>query len=201
MGELQDLRGSCCKHHAHTYDCRYREMLELDYHAPIVPGLSMAGLRIGMHISEFEPAIWNSWFHRSEGDAVATMNWLFLARYKIFSAAVDIDIHTGTIYSIWAVEGYAGKATIDGHPISVGMRVLDIRKANPTLFYNDPEGQLEFAGAPGIALHIHDSDPDPEHLSEAIVTEISVFDTNPAVADRIHGLTSQMKARGKPSND
>jgi len=170
-------------------------VLELDYQAHIVPGSSMAGLRIGMHLSEFEPAIWASWYGTGRKSQVYAMNWLFSVTYSIDSVKVDVDVHTGCIYALTAEAGYGGHASVDGCQIFVGSSIAEVTKRIPTLFYNDPENRLEFEGLPGIALQTTDSGPEPRSSTQSKVATISVYNVDPACFNRVLGLDSQMLVR------
>lgn len=143
-----------------------------DLGAPIVPGESAAGVRLGARLADYRDALQAV----DVADPRNESRWrdmpnAFEARYRLSSVELAVDVLNGKIMRVSAMKGYTG--TLFG-VFRVGMSVPDALALRPDLRLRG-FGVLEFPGTRGVVLEADIDDADPVDLPRAFVDSISVY--------------------------
>ena len=85
---------------------------------------------------------------------------------------INVDITSGEIYKISALEGYQGKF----RAIKIGMPINDILNSNLGFYYDECEEAFFSKIIEGIALEVSEDDPPFEEAIKMNIKYISVFD-------------------------
>ena len=85
---------------------------------------------------------------------------------------INVDITSGEIYKISALEGYQGKF----RTIKIGMPINDILNSNLGFYYDECEEAFFSKIIEGIALEVSEDDPPFEEAIKMNIKYISVFD-------------------------
>ena len=85
---------------------------------------------------------------------------------------INVDITSGEIYKISALEGYQGKF----RTIKIGMPINDILNSNLGFYYDECEEAFFSKIIEGIALEVSEDDPPFEEALKMNIKYISVFD-------------------------
>lgn len=132
--------------------------MKLDLEAPILPGLSAAGIYLGQSAAEF----------------VRNYRSLFTVTSdpsRFESRSVRVWIKNNAVDQIGVRNGYLGKLKSQ---IGVGSTVMELKTALGSI-YEDEEDNLKVRGAPGFCFGTDEPCPVCKGISGQIVTEIFVF--------------------------
>jgi len=172
----------------------------LDLKAPIVPAESLAGLRIGANIGEYEDVIraatdWDD----QQGNPVQGRQWVrawgFQISYRlpqlwyeqpkgqgqplgVDAVEVTVDVRSGEITRLSALEGYKGSLL---GKINVGTTYGEVRSVLKDLAWSGMVVAEASESTPGVAFHfvsqdgvLHDGLPEEARASDRL-EQIDVF--------------------------
>jgi hypothetical protein len=143
----------------------------VDLGAPIIPGESLAGLRLRTPIGRLERTLQR--FQLAD-DLKLKLQPVFEASYRVAGGAVGIavDVRNGKIFRITARAGYKG-CLFD--QIRVRMRVREAFRLEPRLYYSEAEELILCRDVPGLSLDVSAVDPLPAAVPDLTIAAINVL--------------------------
>lgn len=141
----------------------------IDIYAPIVPKVSIGGLRLRSHLKEYYDVIPKlSWVNKETlDDCSAYVFGSFHIRYEMQDTLyLFFNILNGKLYKITALSNYKGLLL---GKIKVGMNIEDLLKVQPNLFYDDFEEVYSYEG---LAI-----ETDENNMIESISVYVEELDT------------------------
>lgn len=170
--------------------------VNVDFNAPIIPGNSIGGIRLRDNITVLEKVIWDGFWQGAENPVEYRTRGLFGVTYTLGSIDIDVDVHNGTIFRIWARSGYLG--TFDG--IRPGMVMREALVLHPTITYNAAEQYFEIAGH-GVRFDCVEEDwadpPEAARLDLPIISIVVVAEELEAVFENTNGKTKSWQRLSK----
>ena len=132
----------------------------------IIPAKSLGGIRLKDNIKNYSSLI-NK--YNLNGKLKFFQTNIYSCRYIFTDIPIEInvDITSGEIYKISALEGYQGK---------IGMPINDILNSNLGFYYDECEEAFFSNIIEGIVLEVSEDDPPFEEAIKMNIKYISVFD-------------------------
>lgn len=144
----------------------------IDLSAPITPGESLGGLKIGQPIVQLEDKIKSLWLDGHQG-TVYPVSWKDLNYVVTPEITVGVNVFTGRISKLIAKPGYSG---LFGGKISIGMTCFQAKCLLPALYYDNILSVLKVEGHKGICLQVEDEDPLEDRMWTSPIAYITVMD-------------------------
>jgi hypothetical protein len=149
----------------------------IDPAAPIVPGVGLGGLRLGVHIQDY----WHLLMRTDRGDTPdPSGRWerkpwqylhLFEATYEIPPIAISIDVRDGIVFRLSALFGYTGM--FDG--LGLGMRVGELLERPTASWYEGyGQGAVVLEDVPGLFFLQTETDPEEAVRPYLRISEIAL---------------------------
>lgn len=137
----------------------------------IIPAKSLGGIRLKDNIKNYSSII-NE--YNLNGKLKFFQTNIYSCRYIFTDIPIEInvDITSGEIYKISALEGYQGKF----RTIKIGMPINDILNSNLGFYYDECEEAFFSKIIEGIALEVSEDDPPFKEAIKMNIKYISVFD-------------------------
>jgi len=144
--------------------------MEINELEPIVPNHSLGGLRLRTHLSDLAELIRGLGVTSPGSYEMASP---FEARYSFGDGSVQaaVDVRNGRIFKLIASKSYHGRFGA----IHLGMLVRDAMLTDPRLYYSESEECILCRGVSGITLNVPVIDPDPSHVPELPISDITVY--------------------------
>jgi hypothetical protein len=163
--------------------------MKVDVKAPFVPGESLGGLRLGVHIQEYYQLLTEEDLERSvppdhfrwQAKPWHQARHIFAVRYELPPIAVTIDVRDGIVYELAALSTIWGESPVyEGsyNGIKVGSLVSDAMAMDGRFVYDVGDDCFKIAGVDGLAFSWNDSlgaDVPEEWWPSLYLAEISVF--------------------------
>ncbi len=136
----------------------------IDINAPIVPGVSIAGITIGMNFNHIKKFI--------DSNSEDT-SFFGVISYSLLNGVIAVAIHKGSnkIFRVSAFNGYKGLLLNEykiGMPIDSLLTSADWR-------FDEEQGGINSLIIPGVIACIELEDPEMNELYGKSIFEISVF--------------------------
>lgn len=145
-----------------------------DIDAPIIPGVSIAGITQGMQVKGLEKVLRaDQYFAREKKIKVVTTPSLRYVEYWYMEGLIrlKVDIYDGRVTHIIATAGYTG--SINGI-IRVGMTVREVLQIDPGFTCYSPPGGLMSPNYLGICLYFTETfDADVDSLTDYLDNKIT----------------------------
>ena len=147
-------------------------MIDFDYNAPIIPGESLGGLKIGQPIADLKERLSSLWISGHQA-AVYPVSWKDINYAVTPELTIGVNILTGCISKIVAKSGYRG---LFQDRIFIGMTCSQAKKLIPELYYDDIFSVLKVRGHKGICFQVEEEDPLKEKMWASPIAYATVMD-------------------------
>lgn len=139
--------------------------------APIVPNQSLGGLTLRSHVTDLQELLEDTYITNEGTDSWYRLTRLVEARFAIPPIELAIDIRTGMLFRLTAMEGYERGFGA----IRIGMRVEEAMTLEAGLYYEDVDEVLVLRGVEGISFDLDQEDLKLDEVRSASISAISVF--------------------------
>lgn len=137
----------------------------IDYNAPILPGFSSGGLRIGTSIQSIKQELDE---FVNEGDGIYSVPVPFYVRYeKPSEFHIDVYALNGKVIEISVKKPYQGTLP---NGFKIGMTLEEAQAREPTFTYDEWDEGYKIEGMPGVVFESLESEG-----KELLIDLISVY--------------------------
>jgi len=143
-----------------------------DLCAPIVPGVSLGGFRLGEHIANHTKLILKTW--KDDQRYMRVINPMEVRYTFPGSVAVGVDLLTGRIFKLSARDAYHGSLL---GKITVGMPCKQAKENVPKLYFDETHSLLRIPDEEGVCLEVAEEDPLEETVWNSKIDSITIIET------------------------